>query len=117
MSDRVIKRLLDAVGAIDSIETFLGVTTLQEYDDDFGLQLQIERLLEIVGEALRQASLLDPGLYEQIPNLQKVIGLRNQITHGYDGIDNDIVWLAASQRAIELRDTLRQLVARSEATG
>lgn len=36
------------------IEAFLGSTSLAEYYAERGIQLQVERLLEIVGEALKR---------------------------------------------------------------
>lgn len=110
MSERVTKRLHDALDACESIQLFLGDTTLSEYEANFGLQLQIERLLEIIGEALRQASHVEPGIRQDIPDLGEIIGLRNKLIHGYDGIDEEIVWTAAAVRTEELKMLLKELL-------
>jgi uncharacterized protein with HEPN domain len=116
MSERVTKRLLDALAACESIQRFLGATTLAEYEENYGLQLQTERLLEIVGEALRQASHVEPRVRQDIPDLGEIIGLRNKLIHGYDGIDEEIVWTAAAIRTEELKVLLKKLIAERSAS-
>ncbi len=59
MSDQTTKRLRDALAACEAVETFLAGCSLSVYREEYGLRLQIERLLEIIGEALNQASLTD----------------------------------------------------------
>src|SRR4051812_48412816 len=59
MSDQTTKRLLDALAAYDAIKSFLAGQSIQQYKEDYGLRLQIERLLEIIGEALNQAAASD----------------------------------------------------------
>jgi uncharacterized protein with HEPN domain len=63
----------------------------QDLDTDRVFGLAIEHLLEIVGEAANRVTDETQALYPQIPWGQ-VIGLRNRLIHGYDSIDNDIVW-------------------------
>jgi uncharacterized protein with HEPN domain len=96
MNDRVLKRLLDAHQACVHIHNFVDGKSFEDYEQDFRLQLQVERLLEIVGEALNRARQDDPALTEQIPELSRIIGLRNCIIHGYDTVDDELVWLAAT---------------------
>ena len=48
--------------------------------------------LEILGEAVRRLEALDPSLARRISEHRRVIAFRNIIAHGYDGLDDDIVW-------------------------
>jgi uncharacterized protein with HEPN domain len=111
MLDQRSKRLRDALGACEAIEHFLGARSLAEYRADYGLRLQVERLLEIVGEALNRASELDESVSDALPQLRAVIGMRNRIIHGYDKIDDELIWLTAARRVPELRTQLEALLA------
>ena len=97
MNDLTTQRLRDALAAAEAIPKFLGETSLDEYKSDFGLRLQIERLLEIVGEALKHARDLEPDLedWKRIPEMHAIIGMRNRIIHGYDRVDDELVWSVA----------------------
>jgi len=93
MSDRVAQRLRDALDACGHIGVFIAGKTFQDYEEEYGLRLQIERLLEIVGEALNRAQREEPALADGIPELRKIVGMRNRIIHGYDAVDDELAWL------------------------
>jgi uncharacterized protein with HEPN domain len=50
----------------------------------------IERNLEIIGEAMNRISKEDPEF--QIENSKRIISLRNQIIHGYDSVSDESIW-------------------------
>jgi uncharacterized protein with HEPN domain len=52
----------------------------------------VERQLEIVGEALSQLGRADASTAAAIPELRRLAGFRNVLTHGYASADNGIVW-------------------------
>lgn len=56
------------------------------------LRSAVERQLEILGEALHRAGRLDESLREQVVELRRIVVLRNRIIHGYDSVDEEIVW-------------------------
>ncbi len=39
----------------------------------------------------------DPETARAIPDLRRVVGMRNQIVHGYDSLDYRIVWKVATE--------------------
>ena len=49
--------------------------------------LAIERLFEIIGEALVRIRDREPEALDAITDAIAIIGMRNVITHGYDAID------------------------------
>ena len=61
-----------------------------DYAGNDVLRLAVERLFEILGEALAAVLRLDPDLEGQWPDLRRAVALRNRIIHGYDDI-NDVV--------------------------
>lgn len=62
----------------------------------------VERQLEIIGEALNSVRKVDPTTAARIPELVRIIGLRNILAHGYAVVDDTVVWDAASRRVPDL---------------
>jgi uncharacterized protein with HEPN domain len=57
--------------------------------------LAIERLFELLGEALKRALAADQTLEQLLPYAHQIISMRNRLAHEYDNIDLDTVWDAA----------------------
>ena len=92
MTDRVAKRLRDALAACRAITAFTDGVDFSGYETNELLRSGVERKLEIVGEALKHAEDEDASLPSRIPQLRGIVGLRNRIIHGYDAVDDEIVW-------------------------
>jgi uncharacterized protein with HEPN domain len=91
MDIEIKKYLFDIQESIDSIETFLGnKRDFKIYMADKMLRRAIERELEIIGEAMNRIEKLDPNLI--ITSKRQIINMRNRVIHGYDKIDDEIVW-------------------------
>jgi uncharacterized protein with HEPN domain len=78
--------------AVEEVETFCHGKTFDDFRQDRGLQLIIERVLEIIGEALARLRRDHPDLAEGIRDMHKIIGLRNVLAHGYDVLEHEIPW-------------------------
>jgi uncharacterized protein with HEPN domain len=77
--------------SIVSIENYLGENRdFVEYSRNKQLRRAVERELEIIGEALNNLKKLDDTV--EITFYRQIIGLRNQIIHSYDNIDNETIW-------------------------
>jgi len=70
--------------------------------------------LGAIGEALNKAAELDDSLREAIPDLGKIIGMRNRIVHAYDQIDFEILWDAIYSDLPDLKIRLKQYLAEGE---
>jgi uncharacterized protein with HEPN domain len=116
MSDQTTKRLRDALAACEAVETFLAGCSLSFYREEYGLRLQIERLLEIIGEALHQASVTGDEIQDQIPQLRAIVGMRNRIIHGYSEVDDQLIWLTATNRVPELRSQIESILNSKQST-
>jgi uncharacterized protein with HEPN domain len=85
-----------------------------DLDDDRSLQLQVERLLEIVGEA---AARIPSGERAERPDVPwpDIVGLRNRLVHEYDAVDYDVVWEIVTLDLPALVTRLEQIVRSEEA--
>lgn len=110
MTPELANRLRDARRACIEIEWFTSGKTLENMWKERSLQLSLHKLLEIVGEALNQASKIDPDIESDIPNLRRFVGVRNQITHGYDSVDYAVVWQISKERIPPLLEALDKLL-------
>jgi uncharacterized protein with HEPN domain len=86
------KLYADILQSIEEIETFCHGKTFHDFREDRGLQLIVERELEIIGEALTRLRRDYPDLCDQICDIHKIIGLRNVLAHGYDVLEHEILW-------------------------
>ena len=91
MRIKIQKYLYDIKVAIDSINEYLGVDTdINVYMANKQLRRAVERELEIIGEAAHNILILDPDI--KIENARKIVDLRNWVIHGYDRVDDIIIW-------------------------
>jgi len=109
MRPEVQKYLLDAVNACKAITEFTKQKTLEDYAPDLLLRSAVERQFEILGEAFNQLDDINPEYRHEYPDMGKIIGMRNRIIHGYDNVDDSIVWDAVKNHVPPLQDWLTSL--------
>ena len=91
MQLEIKKYLYDISESIESIEKYLGdKRDFNIYLSDKMLRRAIEREFEIIGEAMSRIEKLDSSV--EISSKRQIISMRNRVIHGYDKIDNEIVW-------------------------
>jgi uncharacterized protein with HEPN domain len=91
MDIEIKKNLFDIKESIDSIEKYLGdKRDFQVYMTDKMLRRAVEREFEIIGEAMSRIEKLDSSI--DISSKRQIISMRNRVIHGYDKIDNEIIW-------------------------
>lgn len=109
MKPEISKYLLDILGSIDSIYSFLGDTNdFNVYLSDKMLRRAVEREFEILGEAMNRISKADPEI--QISSSRLIIGMRNRVIHGYDAVDDEIVWGTIQRHLPLLRTEIQKLL-------
>lgn len=67
----------------------------------------------VIGEALSQLKKSDEPTARRITDHSRIIGLRNQLIHGYGVIDNRITWDIVEKKLPILVSELTQLLAQS----
>jgi len=82
----------DVLRAVGESESFCAGKTFEDFQVDRGLQLIVERELEIIGEALARLRRDHPEIADRIRDVHKIIGLRNVLAHGYDVLEHEILW-------------------------
>ncbi len=110
MRFRTAKRLLDAKSACQELVSFCDGATEDTFIRDRVLKLAVHKLIEITGEALHQAELLEPDVAGQIPNLRLIVNTRNRITHGYESVNYRLLWNIVQTEVPELEQTLTRIL-------
>ena len=70
----------------------------------------VERDFEIIGEALNRIKNTDYEVLEKISEHHRIIGFRNILIHGYDIVDESIVWQAVTKHLPILLGEVRELL-------
>jgi uncharacterized protein with HEPN domain len=63
-----------------------------------------------MGEAANRALRGRPSLETELPELINLAEVRNRVIHGYDSIDNLIVWTVIHERIPPVVDQIRHLL-------
>jgi uncharacterized protein with HEPN domain len=109
MQLEIQKYLFDIQSSIDSINDYLGdKRDFHTYQNNKLLRRGIERELEIIGEAANRIFKIDPSV--KIDNVRKIIDLRNWVIHGYDKIDDVIIWGIISKQLPLLKIQVDELL-------
>jgi uncharacterized protein with HEPN domain len=109
MDIEIKKYLYDIQESIDSIEKYLGVKRdFKVYMADKMLRRAVERELEIIGEAMSRIDKLDSTI--DISGKRLIISMRNRVIHGYDKIDDEIIWGTIVRHLPILKTEVRALL-------
>ena len=82
----------DAIQACKLILQFTQGMEEERFYADAKTKSAVERKFEIIGEALNRIKAIDSTLLTSIDNWREIIGFRNIIAHGYDVVEDEIVW-------------------------
>lgn len=71
--------------------------------------LAVLHLLQTIGEAASRTSAEFRGAHPEIP-WAGIVAMRNRIVHGYDDVNDDLIWNAASEGVEQLLPALERVV-------
>ena len=87
------KKLLEDIRlACEEILSFTEGKTFQDYQKERLLRSGVERQFEIVGEAMSRLVKTSPDVTNQVSHYKRVISFRNILIHGYDIVEDSVVW-------------------------
>jgi len=96
MNEETKKNLIDVLQAANEIEDFVCGLSFESFQNNAIIRRAVERDFEIIGEALNRIKNTDCELLENISEHHRIIGFRNILIHGYDVVDEAIVWQAVT---------------------
>jgi len=103
------KFLYDIKESIESIENYLGdKRDFNIYIEDKMLRRAVEREFEIIGEAMNRIEKIDSTI--NISSKNQIISMRNRVIHGYDKIDNEIIWGTIVRHLPKLKQEIEDLL-------
>ncbi len=110
MKEDLLAPLHDIQQAGDAIRRFVSGRGFDEYTSDELLRSAVERKFEVIGEALSRIKRDAPDLLGQIRNTRDIISFRNILVHGYDTIDDRIVWGVLEEDLGQLLEDVERLL-------
>ena len=114
MTTETRQRLLDVLVSCRAIGQYTIGLDFAAYERDDMVRDAVERRLGIIGEALNRAAVLEPGLVDRVPELRQIVGLRNRVIHGYDAVDDEIVWDILQHKLSGLQSRVAELLGEIE---
>ena len=81
----------------------------EDFSDNETLKRAFVRSIEVIGEATKN---LSTERRERHPDIQwrAMAGMRDQLVHGYFGVDYEIVWEVATEKAPKLREAVNRIL-------
>ena len=110
MTEKQLKLLYDAKLAIDEIESYFQTEskTYENYKNNSLLKRAIERNLGIIGKAINRLLKENPEF--TIESAIRIVGLRNQIIHGYDSVSDENIWGIITLQLPRLKSEINTLI-------
>jgi len=110
MNDEIRKCLFDVSLASEDIENFTKGMKFPDYLENKMAQKAVEREFEIIGEALNRVKKMNTEILEDITEYHRIIGFRNVLAHGYDIVDEKLVWDAVRKHLPVLLKEIKKIL-------
>lgn len=86
------KLLQDIITAADAIHQFTNGLSLEQYAGNEMCRAAVERKFEIIGEACCRLRDKHALTFSELKHGPHIIALRSRVIHGYDSVDDAILW-------------------------
>jgi uncharacterized protein with HEPN domain len=86
-------------------------TTWEEFRGDWRKRMLGERLVEVLGEAVKRLPDELRNRHQQLP-WKKIAGTRDHIAHGYESVDYDVIWGVLDVEAGKLKESVQAILAK-----
>jgi uncharacterized protein with HEPN domain len=101
--------IIDALDSIDAIFEYCKDLEFEDYMNDRKTRDAIYRNIEVIGEAADRTPQYFQLNHPEIP-WQKMLSTRNSIAHGYDKINDKIIWNIINNLLPDLKSKLEKLL-------
>ena len=109
MPDEVKALFFDILRACELISEFTANKNYSSYKKDFYCKSAVERQFQIIGEAINRLVKNYPDIAARIPSYRNIIDFRNIIVHGYDRVEDGVVWGIVCEHLPALRSAVKQM--------
>ncbi len=92
MDDNILTYLHDILQSGNAIRNFISDCSFEEYSNNELIRSAVERKFEIMGESINRIWKLDSDILSHVRDYRDIISFRNILIHGYDTIDDLVVW-------------------------
>lgn len=110
MRPEALKLLVDIRDASADIREFTRSMDLSQYRQDAKSRAAVERKFEVIGEACGRLRDRFPDLFGKLDAGPQIIGFRNRLIHGYDNVDDAIVWDVVTRKLPHLESQVLDLM-------
>ncbi len=110
MNNETRKNLIDILQAAEETQNFVRGMGFEAYQNSTVTQRAVERNFEIIGEALNRIKSTNNDLLEKVSEHHRIIGFRNILIHGYDIVDEAIVWKAVTEHLPILIGEIKEIL-------
>lgn len=108
MDNRIKQYLFDIEQSIEDIELFMrAINSFEEYEKDKLVKRAVEREIEIIGEAMNRILKIDESI--KISNARQIVRTRNWIIHGYDDVDDGVIYGVVKKHLPTLKQEISEL--------
>jgi len=104
------KCLEDIRQAAELVLQFTAGKSFDDYDTDALIRSAVERQFEIIGEAVNRLSKIDNTIVDALPETPRIVAFRNILIHGYDIVDNHVVWDVIQYNLVPLYDEVKRML-------
>lgn len=84
--------LADIVDSCEAIGIAVQGVDLAAYENNRLVRSSVEREFIIIGEAIAALSRISPAAFGLITHARRIVDFRNQLTHEYPAVDDELVW-------------------------
>lgn len=111
MQPRSAGLLWDVLTATRQVQQFVAGKTWLDYSSDVLLRSGVERQFEIAGEAMNVLRTVDPETASRVPDVHRIVGMRNVLIHAYAEVNDLTVWQTANSDLDALIRAIEELLA------